>query len=297
MLPAMMTRRTAVFMGVRGTFGKASQPRVLPEFVVPAGMCDCHTHIFGDAKNFPMWAGRAYTPPPASPREMTALHRALRVERVVIVTPSVYGTDNAATLYGMKARRGTSRGVVVIDDAVPDAELKQMKALGVVGVRVNAPTGVRAQVEKAIDRVAGLGWHVQVMSSGDEIATLEEVAKRSPVPLVVDHVANMKSAGEPGFQALERMLRTGKVYVKVTNRFLSSGGPEAMVRALLAANSERVLWGTDWPHPDNRSVPGRKTTDVAPFENVDDGKWLNRFVRAGGGAQQLVENPARLYGF
>lgn len=92
-------------------------------------------------------------------------------------------------------------------------------------------------------------------------------------------------------------MRAGKAYVKVTNRFMTSGGTEAMVKALLAANGDRVLWGTDWPHPDSASHPGRKPTDVSPFEQVDDGLWLNRFVKWGGGAKQLADNPARLYGF
>lgn len=298
----MMSRRGVVasaglLLGRRGSFGKASQPKTMPDFAVPKGTCDCHTHVFGDTKNFPLWAGRGYTPPTALPREMSALHRALKVDRVVIVTPSVYGTDNAATLYGMRARRGTSRGIVVIDDSIADAELRSMKAAGVVGVRVNAPRGIRHLVERALDRVTGLGWHVQVFSSGAEVAGIEDLVMRAPTPVVIDHVAGAQGVEEPGFVALLRMMAAGKAYVKVTDRFLSSGGTEAMVKALLAANRERVLWGTDWPHPDNRSYPGRKATDVSPFEEVDDGLWLNRFVKWGGGALQLVENPARLYGF
>ena len=91
----------------------ASQPATAVNFDVPAGACDCHTHIFGDPEKFPFFAGRVYTPEPASPEEMAALHKSLHIERVVIVTPSVYGTDNSATLYGMKARGATARGVAV----------------------------------------------------------------------------------------------------------------------------------------------------------------------------------------
>jgi len=135
----MMSRRGVVLtvgslLGRREGFAKASQPKTGIEFTVPKGACDCHTHVFGDTRNFPMWSGRSYTPPKALPREMAAMHRALRVERVVIVTPSVYGTDNSATEYGLKARRGTSRGIAVIDDKTSDAELKRMKGVGFCGV-------------------------------------------------------------------------------------------------------------------------------------------------------------------
>ena len=107
---------------------------------MPAGACDCHTHIHGDPATFPFSSGRVYTPETALPEEMTLLHRALRVERVVIVTPSVYGTDNSATLYGMRARGADARGVAVIDDATPDSQLDAMGQAGIRGIRLNLAT-------------------------------------------------------------------------------------------------------------------------------------------------------------
>src|SRR6202051_201334 len=120
----MLTRRgvllasiaAGVTMPNRDALAKASQPSTPVNFEVPADACDCHTHIHGDPERFPFFAGRVYTPPPALPQEMAALHRALRIKRVVIVTPSVYGTDNSAPLYAMKARAPDARGVAVIDD-------------------------------------------------------------------------------------------------------------------------------------------------------------------------------------
>src|SRR6185437_9127290 len=109
---------------------KAAQPSTPVNFDVPPGACDCHTHIHGDPAKFPFFSGRVYTPELASPEEMTALHKALRIERVVIVTPSVYGTDNSATLFGMKARGGTARGVAVIDDKTTEAQLDAMQQDG-----------------------------------------------------------------------------------------------------------------------------------------------------------------------
>src|ERR1700692_874335 len=145
----MLTRRgvllasiaAGVTMPNRNALAKASQPSTPVNFDVPAGVCDCHTHIHGDPAKFPFFAGRVYTPEPASPEEMTALHKALHIERVVIVTPSVYGTDNSATLFGMKARGATARGVAVIDEMTQDSDLDTMNQAGIRGIRLNLATG------------------------------------------------------------------------------------------------------------------------------------------------------------
>src|SRR5712671_3867891 len=133
-----------VLMQPRFGYARASQPATPVNFDVPAGACDCHTHIHGDPVKFPYFAGRVYTPETALPEEMAALHKALRMQRVVIVTPSVYGTDNSATLYGMKARGANARGVAVIDNKVPESELDAMGRAGVRGIRLNLATGGNA---------------------------------------------------------------------------------------------------------------------------------------------------------
>src|SRR5919205_1283828 len=127
-------------MHIRTASGKASQPATPLEFEVPAGACDCHTHIHGDPAKFPFFSGRVYTPETALPEEMAALHKALHIQRVVIVTPSVYDTDNAATLYGMQARGADARGVAVIDDQTPESALDAMDKAGVRGIRLNLAT-------------------------------------------------------------------------------------------------------------------------------------------------------------
>src|SRR5712691_2790603 len=129
-----------VMMRTRTVLAKASQPATPVNFDVPAGACDCHTHIHGDPAKFPWFAGRTYTPEMALPEEMTALHRALKIQRVVIVTPSVYGPDNSAAIYGMAARGKDARGVAVIDDKTTDAELDRLAALGFKGIRLNLST-------------------------------------------------------------------------------------------------------------------------------------------------------------
>src|ERR1700738_1783196 len=184
----MLTRRSILLASIaagvpmpnRTALATATQPSTPVNFDVPAGATDCHTHIHADPEKFPFYSGRVYTPEPASPEEMSALHKALQIERVVIVTPSVYGTDNSATLYGMKARGATARGVAVIDDKTPESELDAMHAAGIRGIRSNlAPGGTtdpavaRQRLQAAIDRAKGHNWHVQIYSNLPVIAALK----------------------------------------------------------------------------------------------------------------------------
>jgi predicted TIM-barrel fold metal-dependent hydrolase len=299
----MLTRRELLIgaiaagatMHVRTGFAKASQPATPVNFDVPAGACDCHTHIHGDPEKFPYFGGRVYTPETALPEEMAALHRLLRVQRVVIVTPSVYGTDNSATLYGMKARGATARGVAVIDDKTPESELDAMGRAGVCGTRL----------QRAIERVKGRNWHVQMNTNLAMVTATRDLVAASPVPVVFDHFANAREelgVQQPGFADLVQLVRSGKAYVKIS----VTAGPRAdyapfvpLARALIAANPERILWGTNWPHPNSSS--GRKPSELTPLFQVDDGLVLNLLpVWAPDPAIRrkiLVDNPAKLYAF
>jgi predicted TIM-barrel fold metal-dependent hydrolase len=296
---------------------KASQPSTAVNFDVPAGACDCHTHIHGDPEKFPFFSGRVYTPELASPEEMTALHKALHIERVVIVTPSVYGTDNSATLFGMKARGPTARGVAVIDEKTQDSELDAMNQAGIRGIRLNlatesmnAPSVGRSRFQAAVDRVKNRNWHVQLFTSLAMISAIRDLVATSPVPVVFDHFGG--ALGElgpeqPGFSDLLELVKSGKAYVKISGAYraskLAPDYPDAapLARALIAANSDRIVWGTDWPHPDSVTPPGKKPTDVTPLFQIDDGRLLNQLpVWAPDAAIRkkiLVDNPARLYGF
>src|SRR5438067_7131121 len=146
----MTTRRQLLLSGVAAALAprlgraKASQPATPVSFDVPPLACDCHTHIHGEMREFPMSPSRIYTPEPALPTEMAQLHGALHMRRVVIVTPSVYGTDNSATLWGMKARGPDARGVAVIDEKTAEAELDAMARAGIRGIRINLATGGKA---------------------------------------------------------------------------------------------------------------------------------------------------------
>lgn len=296
---------------------RAAQPATPINFDVPAHACDCHTHIHGDPERFPFFAERVYTPEPASPEEMAALHKALHIERVVIVTPSVYGTDNSSTLFGMKARGATARGVAVIDDKTTEAELDTMQAEGFRGIRINLATGSmndpnvgRARFTTAVERVKARGWHVQLYTTLAMISAIKDLVLASPVPAVFDHFGGLEASlglEQPGFADLIALVKSGKAYVKVSGAYRSSKlAPDYQdmvpyARALIAANADRIVWGTDWPHPDSSRVEGRKPTDVAPLYQIDDGRLLNQLPVWAPDADVrkkiLVDNPARLYGF
>jgi predicted TIM-barrel fold metal-dependent hydrolase len=301
----------------RGSWAKAPQPATPVNFDVPAGACDCHTHVYGDPQRFPFVSARAYTPETALPDEMSALHRALHIQRVVIVTPSVYGTDNAATLYGMQARGGSARGVAVIDERTPDSALESMARAGIRGIRLNLATSGdndpaigRQRLQFAIERTSRRGWHVQMNTSLRVIAGIKDLVAASPVPIVFDHFGGAAAElglQQPGFADLVELVRTGKAYVKISGAYRSStlapdyGDVIPLARALIAANPDRIVWGTDWPHPDSVTTRGRRPTDVAPFLPIDDGRLLNQLpVWAPDAAIRkkiLLDNPVRLYAF
>jgi predicted TIM-barrel fold metal-dependent hydrolase len=301
----------------RAAFAKASQPSTAVNFVVPPNACDSHTHIWGDPAKFPLWPGRTYTPETALPEEMAALHRALHIDRVVIVTPAVYGTDNAATLYGMKARGKNARGIAVIDDKTPESELDAMGRAGVVGIRLisgaNGPTDpavARRRFEAAAPRMKRHDWHIQMYTSLAMITSMKDLLEASPVPVVFDHFGGAQAAlglQQPGFPELLELVRSGKAYVKISGAYrASTQAPDypdvvPLAKALIAANPDRIVWGTDWPHPNGTSAPGRKVTDVSPPFQIDDGRLLNQLaVWAPDPAIRkkiLVDNPARLYRF
>ncbi|MDE2379263.1 amidohydrolase family protein [Bradyrhizobium sp.] len=321
----MLSRRNVLLASVaagmamtRGeAHARAAQPSTPVNFDVPAHACDCHTHIHGDPKKFPFFAGRVYTPEPASPEEMATLHKALHIERVVIVTPSVYGTDNSATLFGIKARGNTARGVAVIDDKTSESDLDKMQQEGFRGIRLNLATGgindpnvARARFGAAVERMKTRGWHVQLYTTLAVISGIKDLVAAAPVPVVFDHFGGAQAAlglEQPGFSDLVALVRSGKAHVKISGAYRASKlAPDyqdvvPFAQALIAANADRIVWGTDWPHPDSSQVPGRKATDIAPLYQIDDGRLFNQLpVWAPDAAIRkkiLVDNPARLYGF
>jgi predicted TIM-barrel fold metal-dependent hydrolase len=309
----------AAAFGSRLAFAKASQPATRVNFEVPAGACDCHTHIHGPQAEFPMSPARVYTPEAALPQEMALLHKALHMKRVVIVTPSIYGSDNRATLWGMKARGKDARGVAVIDDKTAEADLDAMHHAGIRGIRINLATGggagntaeaARKRFQNAAERMKARGWHIQMYTTLPVISSIKDLVLASPVPVVFDHFGRAQAplgVEQPGFADLLELVRSGKAYVKISGAYrVSSQAPDfpdaaPLARALIGANPERVVWGTDWPHPNSDPMPGYGVNDVRPFTQIDDGRLLNQLpVWAPDAAIRkkiLVDNPVRLYGF
>jgi predicted TIM-barrel fold metal-dependent hydrolase len=274
-----------------------------PGWRPPPDGVDCHCHVFGPYDRYPLSPGRGYTPPEASIGQYLKMLDTIGLRRTVIVQPSVYGTENAVTLDAVEAiGPDRARAVVVVDDAVDEAALREMHRRGARGVRFNAVSGNGTpmdQLGRLAERIAPLGWHLQLYAHAAELLALEPALARLPVPVVIDHMGGVKTgeggADSPAFAALIRLLRGGAWAKLCGYRSSSAGYPYAdvagMARAMIAAAPDRVVWGTDWPHPSLRRAE----------EVPDDGHLLDLLGQwAPDPAQRraiLVDNPARLYGF
>lgn len=285
--------------------------------VIPAGACDCHAHVFGALARYPFDAARVYTPGEAARADLDVLHRQLGIDRVVLVHPSPYGTDNRIGIDTLAAwGPARARGVCVIGPQTSAAELRALDAAGMRGARANLattsvgdPAAAWSALEALAERIAPLGWHLQTYTSADVIAALGERLMTLPVPLVIDHFGGLDAArgpGQPGFDVLRRLIGSGRAYVKLSAAYRSSALPDAVdlapiARALLAENPERCVWGTDWPHPGGRKRTAAERDTIEPFLTVDDGAALNRLATWCASpptlARVLVDNPAHLYGF
>ncbi|MCA1187558.1 MULTISPECIES: amidohydrolase family protein [unclassified Saccharopolyspora] len=280
-----------------------------PAFVPPAGSVDAHCHVFGPAARFPFAAERKYTPVDAGKEQLFALRDHLGLSRNVIVQATCHGTDNSALVDALRASGGRARGVSAVDGDVTRAELERLHAAGVRGVRFNfvkrlvdtAPTRtLRAIAEK----IAPLGWHVVLYFEARDLPDIEEFAPSLPVPIVIDHLGRPDVAQDPDGPEFSRFLEFAdrhRAWVKVScPERLSRTGPPALdgerhayadvvpfARRAVEAFPDRVLWGTDWPHPN--------LTDHMP----DDGLLLDHVPRIAVTPQQrqalLVDNPMRLY--
>jgi predicted TIM-barrel fold metal-dependent hydrolase len=292
-----------------------------PSRAIPAGACDCHTHVFGTHAAFPLASDRVYTPAEAHVEDLARLQQALGLSRVVIVQPSPYGEDNRCTLDGI-ARLGAewgieARGVAVIDPArITDEELAALHQGGIRGARVNletsghTDTGAAQRAVRAVsERVAHLGWHVQTYTNLAVIDGLAEIVAKLPTPLVIDHFGRAEAAlglRQKGFETLLRLVAAGNTYVKLSapHRIAEqTNTPEvaAVARALIDANADAMLWGTDWPHPGAWPGVPRTREAIEQFHPVDDGNALNLFCSWSKSDAELgkilVHNPARLYDF
>jgi len=273
-----------------------------PQLDVPALACDCHHHIY-DAARFPQPRGATTAIwPNARVEEYRLLQRRLGTSRNIVVTPSAYVTDNRVTLDAVARLRPHARGVAVVNPAVTDADLKALDAGGIRGIRFSLTNATISSttlrdVETLGGRVAALGWHVQFNTTADQVTALESVLMRLPTPLVFDHMGHVSPAGmtHPAYRIIRRLIDRGQTWVKlsVTYDNTKDGPPSyadvnAIGQTLVKAASERLLWGSNWPHPNENTKPD----DAVLLDLL--GTWA---PEAATRRRILVDNPATLYGF
>ncbi|OZI34011.1 amidohydrolase [Bordetella genomosp. 10] len=274
-----------------------------PRNALPPLTCDSHCHVFGPAAVFPYAAGRSYTPPDAPYEKLAALHRHLGVERAVIVQAACHGGDHSALLDALARSEGRYRGVGLLGADATDAQIEALHAGGVRAARFNFVAHLgKPPAPEVFDRiarqVAAFGWHLCLHVDGPALTALLPTLRRLPLPFVVDHMGRVRAAdglAQPAFQGLLELADVPQAWVKVSGVDRISQGrrpyPEGLpfVSALARAMPDRVLWGTDWPHP---NVAG---------DMPDDGELVDLFFQAVPDADArrriLVDNPARLYGF
>jgi predicted TIM-barrel fold metal-dependent hydrolase len=271
-----------------------------PRRRAPAGAADCHMHVFGPAARYPWSAARGYTPADALLEDYAAVQARLGLERVVVVQPSVYGTDNRCTRDALVRLGPRGRGVAVLPAEVSFAELARLHAEGFRGARLNlvSPGGVPLDsLDLLAQKVAAHGWHLQFFAGPDLLAHAERLAAL-PVELVFDHFGPLdpsEGVDQPAMRALLDLLGRGRAWLKISGAYRVDHGaspwPAAkpLAALLLQEAPDRLVWGTDWPHPDLFGpVPDAGDLLDALWDWCGD-EALYRKI--------LVDNPARLYGF
>lgn len=273
-----------------------------PVFKMPRNACDAHVHVFGPADRFPYVTDRRYSPKDVPKEHLAALHRDLGIDRSVLVQPTCHGTDNSAMLDALEWGRGRYKGVALLSGDESDTELDFMSKQGVCGVRLNflrhlggAPDlGVARWV---VDCAAELGWHVQLHFDASGVIEFDEFIRAIPTTFVIDHMGRTPVAAgldQPPFRALLELFELPNCWVKVSgaDRITEQGSPYhdaiPFARAVVERAPDRVVWGTDFPHPMLKmSADNPSLVDLVPLIAEDAG------VRH----KLLVDNPASLYGF
>ena len=277
-----------------------------PNITLPKGSIDTHVHVF--EKKYPLSPGRGYNPPDSTLADLKHLHKTLGIERVVFTQPSVYGTDNSAILDGMQALNAETpnraRCVVAITMDISDDELAALDRSGVRGVRLNTDNkgGMPVEMDTIPDleaRIAPFGWHVEWLFPGKDILELMPVFKRLKVPMSIGHFAYQPATAgvrAPGFQALLELMRRGNTWIKISgaNRVSATDLPpyddvKPLAQALIAAAPARIMWGTDWPHPNKYVVNPNDGDLVDAF-----GDWVSDETMR---KKIMVDTPATFYRF
>ena len=286
---------------------KTCQPPVAdtksPDFAVPPLACDAHCHVFGPAAKFPFDPNRSYTPPDASVADFRRLQSTLGFERAVIVQATCHGTDNAAMLDAIASSGGRYRGVAMVDDGFSEADFRDLHDGGVRGVRMSFARHLAGppdftKVRRTADMIRPMGWHLVLYLEAEDVVENAAALRALGVPIVIDHMARVKPADgveQDAFRLLLGFVRDEGFWVKISGaeRLSASVAPfhdlVPFAQALIEAAPDRVIWGTDWPHPNIAGVMPNDGDLVDMLALYAPDEEARRRI--------LVDNPARLYGF
>lgn len=290
---------------IRNCLAPDRNPRK-PRISLPKGSIDCHVHVF--ARGYELNPARGYNPPDSTVADLRHLHRTLGVDRVVFTQPSIYGVDNSAILDGMAALNSETpnraRGVIACTSAITDKEMEALDKKGVRGIRLNSDN--KGGMPIALTEIPGLaarmkpfGWHFEFLFPGKDIIELMPTLSAITVPISIAHFAYQPATAgvqAPGFQALLELMRRGNTWMKISgaNRVSETDLPpyddcKPLAHALIEAAPERIMWGTDWPHPNKYVVNPNDGDLVDAF-----GEWV---ADEGMRRNIMVDTPAKLYRF
>jgi 2-pyrone-4,6-dicarboxylate lactonase len=288
-----------------------------PVGILPVGATDCHVHVF-DPVRFPYLAARQYTPPAATIDDLVAFHAALGCSRVVLVQPSVYGANNACLLDALRRLGNAARGIAVISRTTSAAELDTLCEAGIRGVRLNLQVSrmnqganAVAELEATLEQIAGRPLIVQINCSLAVTQALGPTILQSSVPILFDHFGHAKAAlgtAQPGFDALEALLKAGKAFVKLSGPYqISQSGPSyrdvaPLAQRLISANPAHIVWGTDWPHTGGADRTANHDPLALEAFRQEDDHYNLRLLETWTSERAIYEDilvatPARLYGF
>ena len=271
-----------------------------PKLTAPDNSCDCHMHVY-DGGRFPPPRPEARMQPNAGVPEYRLLQQRIGTRRVIVVTPAAYLTDNAVTRDAIAQLGASARGVGVVHPTVTDAELQRLADGGIRGIRFTqfdpkTATTTMDMIEPLARRVQALGWHVQIHLRADQIVAAEDLLLRLPGTIVFDHLGRLtppEGLSHPAYRIIHRLLDGGRTWMKLSGAYFFGGPPgyadaREVARAYIAAAPERMVWGSDWPHPTEQTKPD----DAVLFDLLAD--WTPDDATR---HRILVENPATLYGF
>lgn len=272
-----------------------------PTLKVPPLACDCHHHIYDRA--YPYVDNRNL--PTASVADYLKLRSRLRLTRSVAIQPSSYGTDNSCLVAALSLLGHTSRGIAVVDDRVELAELKRLDAAGVRGLRFNlgvASVTTPEMIKPLANRIADLGWHVEIHMRADELLGMKDILANLPVQIVFDHfgrIPHPAGIDHPAYKLIADLVSRDRAWVKISGAYQDSvlGGPayedvKSLAQTMIELAPHRVIWGTDWPHPSLQTKQQPMPDDAGMMD------LLSVWTRTKDDVDKiLVENPARLYGF